>query len=143
KTAILISGLCLLVPILMGFQNWDDHDRSKREGAYALAYNYLNNLDKNSILFVYGDNDTYPLWGLQETEKFRDDLKIVNYTLLGSPWNIEQSLRKTYNAAPLPSKLEYKDYQLNTNDNIMVVGENIKSIFSQLHSLFKEERDLS
>lgn len=143
KTAIIISGLCLCVPILMGFQNWDDHDRSKREGAYALAYNYLFNLDKNSILFVYGDNDTYPLWGLQETENFRDDVKIVNYTLLGSPWNIEQSLRKTYNAAPLPSKLQYQNYQLNTNDNIMVVGGNIKSIFNQLHSLFKGNSELT
>ncbi|MDD3457901.1 MAG: DUF2723 domain-containing protein [Weeksellaceae bacterium] len=143
KTAVLISVLCMSVPALMGFQNWDDHDRSKREGAYALAYNYLNNLDENSILFVYGDNDTYPLWGLQETENFRDDVKIVNYTLLGSPWNIEQSLRKTYNASPLPSKLEYKDYQLNTNDNIMVVGGSLKSIFSQLHSLFKQDSAMS
>ena len=143
KPALIISVLCLGVPILMGFQNWDDHDRSKREGAYALAYKYLNNLDENSIIFVYGDNDTYPLWGLQETENFRDDVKIVNYTLLGSPWNIEQSLRRTYNAAALPSTLEYKDYQLNTNDQIMVVNSNIKSIFSQLYSLFKEDSDLS
>lgn len=138
-----IGIACLAVPVLMGFQNWDDHDRSHRQGAYALAYNYLNNLDQNSILFVYGDNDTYPLWGLQETENFRDDVKIVNYTLLGSPWNIEQSLRKTYNAPALPSKLEYKDYQLSSNDNIMMVGGNIKSIFTELHSLIKEDADLS
>lgn len=141
--SVIVSVLCLTIPVLMGFQNWDDHDRSKREGAYALAYNYLNNLDKNSILFVYGDNDTYPLWGLQETELFRDDVKIVNYTLLGSPWNIEQSLRKTYNAPALPSKLKYTDYQLNTNDNIMVVAGNIKSIFGELHSIIKEDAPLS
>src|SRR5690606_36805019 len=104
KAHISISILCLGVPMLMGFLNWDDHDRSHRDGAYALSYKYLNNLDKNNpILFVYGDNDTNPLWGLQETENFRDDAKIVNYTLLGSPWNIEQSLRKTYNAPALPS----------------------------------------
>lgn len=143
KISIAITVICLSIPLLMGFQNWDDHDRSKREGAFALAHNYLNNLDENSILFVYGDNDTYPLWGLQETENFRDDVKIVNYTLLGSPWNIEQSLRKTYNAAPLPSKLQYKDYQLNTNDNIMVVAGNIKSIFSELHSIIKPNAGLS
>lgn len=141
--SLIIPAICLVVPILMGFQNWDDHDRSKREAAYALAHNYLNNLDKNAILFVYGDNDTYPLWGLQETENFRDDVKIVNYTLLGSPWNIEQSLRKTYNAAALPSKLQYKNYQLNTNDNIMVVAGNIKSIFSELHSIIKPDTGLS
>lgn len=142
-TPLIISVLCLGVPVLMGFQNWDDHDRSHREGAYALAHNYLNKLDKNSILFVYGDNDTYPLWGLQETENFRDDVKIVNYTLLGSPWNIEQSLRKTYNAPRLPSRLEYKDYQLNTNDAVMVVAGNIRSIFGELHSIIKPDSELS
>lgn len=143
KPAVIISVLCMSVPVLMGFQNWDDHDRSLREGAYALAYNYLKDLDKHSILFVYGDNDTYPLWGLQETENFRDDIKIVNYTLLGSPWNIEQSLRKTYNADALPSKLQFSDYQLNTNDNIMVVGGSIKSIFEQFRGLFKPDSELS
>ncbi|MET3730872.1 DUF2723 domain-containing protein [Moheibacter stercoris] len=143
SVSIVISAICLGIPLLMGFQNWDDHDRSKREGAYALAYNYLKNLDKNAILFVYGDNDTYPLWGLQETENFRDDLKIVNYTLLGSPWNIEQSLRRTYNAAPLPGKMQYKDYQLNTNDNIMVVAGSIKSIFNELHSIIRPDASLS
>ena len=143
STSVIISAICLAIPLLMGFQNWDDHDRSKREGAYALSYNYLNNLDKNSILFVYGDNDTYPVWGLQETELFRDDVKIVNYTLLGSPWNIEQSIRKTYNAPALPSKLQYKDVQLNTNDNVMVVAGNIKSIFGELHSIIKQDAGLS
>lgn len=138
-----VSVICLSVPILMGFQNWDDHDRSERRGAYSLAYNYLQGLDENAILFVYGDNDTYPLWGLQETEKFRDDVKIVNYTLLGSPWNIEQALRKTYNAAPLPSKLQPKNYQLNTNDNIMLVSGNIQSIFKQLSEIIVEDADLS
>lgn len=143
KFAVIIPALCLAVPLLMGFQNWDDHDRSKREGAYALAYNYLNNLDENAILFVYGDNDTYPIWGLQETENFRDDVKVANYTLLGAPWNIEQILRKTYNADPLPSTLEYKDYRLNTNDNIMVVAQNINSAFSELQSIISPNTDLS
>lgn len=143
KIALAISALCLSVPILMGFQNWDDHDRSKREGAYALAYNYLKNLDQNAILFVYGDNDTYPLWGLQETENFRDDLKLVNYTLLGAPWNIEQNLRKTYNAAPLPSDLKPEDYQLNTNDQIFVVAGNIRSNFEELKSIIRPDVELS
>lgn len=140
---IAITVLCLGVPALMGFQNWDDHDRSKREGAYALAYNYLHNLDANSILFVYGDNDTYPLWGLQETENFRDDIKIVNYTLLNSAWNIEQALRKTYNAPALPSELNYEDFQMGTNDNIMVMSAHIRNIFNELNSIIREDSQLN
>ena len=132
-TTVILAG----IPILMGAQNWDDHDRSERSVAYSLAYNYLNPLDKNAILFVYGDNDTYPLWGLQETENFRDDVKIANLTLAASPWNLEQLLRRTYNAAPLPSDLKPKDYQSGTNDQIFVVGGSIKNIFDQLNSFIK------
>lgn len=134
-TVIILAG----IPVLMGAQNWDDHDRSERSVAYSLAYNYLNPLDKNAILFVYGDNDTYPLWGLQETENFRDDVKIANLTLAASPWNLEQLLRKTYNSAPIPSDLKPKDYQSGSNDQIFIVGGSIKNIFDQLNSFIKPD----
>ena len=132
-TTVILAG----IPILMGTQNWNDHDRSERSVAYSLAYNYLYPLDKNAILFVYGDNDTYPLWGLQETENFRDDVKIANLTLAASPWNLEQLLRKTYNAAPIPANLKPKDYQTGTNDQIFVVGGSLKNVFDQLNSFIK------
>ncbi|MEG0983036.1 DUF2723 domain-containing protein [Algoriella sp.] len=132
-TTVILAG----IPILMGAQNWNDHDRSERSVAYSLAYNYLYPLDKNAILFVYGDNDTYPLWGLQETENFRDDVKIANLTLAASPWNLEQLLRKTYNAAPIPANLKPKDYQTGTNDQIFVVGGSLKNVFDQLNSFIK------
>lgn len=132
-TTVILAG----IPILMGAQNWNDHDRSERSVAYSLAYNYLYPLDKNAILFVYGDNDTYPLWGLQETENFRDDVKIANLTLAASPWNLEQLLRKTYNAAPIPTSLKPKDYQTGTNDQIFVVGGSLKNVFDQLNSFIK------
>lgn len=137
----LAGGLIVIllgIPVLMGFQNWDDHDRSERSVAYSLAYNYINPLDKNAILFVYGDNDTYPLWGLQETENFREDVKIANLTLATSPWNLEQLLRRTYNAQGLPTNLKPSDYQSGTNDNIFVVAGSIKNIFDQLNSVTKE-----
>lgn len=127
------------IPVLMGFQNWDDHDRSERSVAYSLAYNYINPLDKNAILFVYGDNDTYPLWGLQETENFREDVKIANLTLAASPWNLEQLLRRTYNAQGLPTNLKPSDYQSGTNDNVFAVNGSIKNIFDQLNSFIKED----
>lgn len=141
KPALAIGLVAILagIPALMGFQNWDDHDRSERSVAYSLAYNYLNPLDQNSVLFVYGDNDTYPLWGLQETENFRDDVKIANLTLAQSPWNIEQLLRKTYDAPGLPSNLKPSDYKSGSNDNIFMVGGSIKNIFDQLNSFIKPE----
>ena len=137
----LTGGLIVIllgIPALMGFQNWDDHDRSERSVAYSLAYNYINPLDKNAILFVYGDNDTYPLWGLQETENFRDDVKIANLTLATSPWNLEQLLRKTYNAEGIPTNLKTSDFQNGTNDNIFMVQGTIKNVFDQLNSFTKE-----
>ncbi|MBV2224702.1 MAG: DUF2723 domain-containing protein, partial [Cloacibacterium sp.] len=77
-----ITGIVLLgVPLMMGFQNYNSHDRSERYAAYDFAYSSLKSLPKNDIFFVYGDNDTYPIWGLQETEQFRDDVKVVNFTL--------------------------------------------------------------
>ena len=126
------------IPVLMGFQNWDDHDRSERSVAYSLAYNYINPLDKNAILFVYGDNDTYPLWGLQETENFREDVKIANLTLAASPWNLEQLLRRTYNAPGLPTNLKTSDFQSGTNDNIFMVAGSIRNVVDQLNSFTKE-----
>ena len=136
----LASGIVVVslgIPALMGFQNWDDHDRSERAVAYSLAYNYINPLDKNAILFVYGDNDTYPLWGLQETENFREDVKIANLTLAASPWNLEQLLRRTYNAEGIPTNLKTSDFQSGTNDNIFMVAGSIKNIFEQLNSMTK------
>lgn len=122
KTSLILSGLTLVAPLLMGFQNWDDHDRSERKAAHDLAHNYLVNLDKGAILFVYGDNDTYPLWAMQETEQFRDDVKVANYTLLGSPWNISQTQRKTYNADGIKTQMTPDDYKLGVNEGIIVLS---------------------
>ncbi|MGQ1928267.1 glycosyltransferase family 117 protein [Ornithobacterium rhinotracheale] len=130
KNALLVSGLTLVAPLLMGFENWDDHTRADRRAAHDLAYNYLVNLDPNSILFVYGDNDTYPLWGLQETAMFRTDVKIANYTLLGSPWNISQAQRRTYDAMPLPSQMTEEDYRQGVNEGIIILDDDL---FKQLH----------
>lgn len=125
KKALIVTAILLAIPLWMGFQNWDDHDRSQRRAAHDLAHNYLVNLDPNSIIFVYGDNDTYPLWGLQETELFRDDVKIVNYTLLGSTWNISQAKRRTYNAAPIPGMMQEEDYRQGVNEGIIVLSQDL------------------
>ncbi|MGB0839914.1 MAG: hypothetical protein ACPGXL_07230 [Chitinophagales bacterium] len=106
KTAAMAAvGLCLVVPLIMGFQNWDDHDRSDRFAARDFAANYLNTCAPNAIIFTQGDNDTYPLWYAQEVEGVRRDVRIVNLSLLGVDWYINQMRRKVNDAAPVPMTL--------------------------------------
>ncbi|MCJ7936347.1 MAG: DUF2723 domain-containing protein [Chryseobacterium sp.] len=127
-------GVVLLgVPFMMGFQNYNVHDRSNRYTAYDYAYSVLKSLPKNDILFVYGDNDTYPVWAIQETERFRDDVKVVNFTLASTPWNLDQVKRRTYNAMGIPSELTHEDYRDGVNDQIyMMKKEDWEGVFSML-----------
>lgn len=94
--------VCLLaVPVLMGFQEWDDHDRSKKVLARDLAKDYLESCPPNAILFTYGDNDTYPLWYAQEVEGIRPDIRVVNNSLLGIDWYINQLRYKINESDPI------------------------------------------
>ena len=86
--ATLIS--LVAVPALMAVQNWDDHDRSGRYTARDFARNYLNSCDQNAILFTVGDNDTFPLWYVQDVEGVREDVRIVNMMLFNMDWYIDQ-----------------------------------------------------
>ena len=123
RTALLGAGILLLgVPFMMGFQNYNAHDRSGRSAAYDYSYSMLQSLPKNNILFVYADNDTYPVWAIQETEKFRRDVKVVNFTLLATPWNIDQVKRKTYDAPPVPGSLTHDEYRDGVNDQIVIMN---------------------
>ncbi len=107
----IVIGACLLAaPVLMASQNWDDHDRSNRYTATAMAKNYLNACDKNAILFTIGDNDTFPLWYAQEIEGIRPDIKIINTQLFMTDWNIDQSKFKTYSAEGLPVSFDHSEY---------------------------------
>jgi hypothetical protein len=87
---IAAAVICMLAPILMANQEWDDHDRSKKTLARDDAKNYLESCAPNAILFCFGDNDTYPLWYAQEVEKIRPDIRIINTSLLGIDWYINQ-----------------------------------------------------
>jgi len=85
------TGICMLaVPVLMASQEWDDHDRSKKVMARDLARNYLESCAPNAILFSFGDNDTYPLWYAQEVEGIRRDVRVINYSLMGIDWYVNQ-----------------------------------------------------
>ncbi|MCX7986884.1 MAG: DUF2723 domain-containing protein [Bacteroidales bacterium] len=110
KSAMLVAGCFMLVPVLMAKENWNDHDRSGRFLARSLAYNYLQSCAPNAILFTFGDNDTFPLWYLQEVEGIRTDVRVVNTMLLNSEWYIEQMKRKVYQSDPLPISLIREQY---------------------------------
>ncbi|MCD6065023.1 MAG: hypothetical protein K0R82_2934, partial [Flavipsychrobacter sp.] len=96
-------ALCLLaVPTLMAAEEWDDHDRSKKTLARASAWNVLQSCAPNAILFTYGDNDTYPVWYLQEVEGIRKDVRVINMSLLGIDWYINQLNHKINDADAVP-----------------------------------------
>ncbi|WP_264552319.1 DUF2723 domain-containing protein [Flavobacterium sp. N2038] len=107
---VIIAASLLAAPILMASQNWDDHDRSNRYTAVAMAKAYLSSCDKNAILFTIGDNDTFPLWYAQEIEHFRTDVKIVNTSLFMTDWYIDQMKAKAYESDPLPISFKHEEY---------------------------------
>ena len=117
----LALGLCFLaVPILMAYQNWDDHDRSERYTAQSIAKSYLQSIQKDSgaMIFSIGDNDTFALWYAQEIEGFRTDVRTINTSLLATDWYIDQMKRKTYESEPIPSQLTHPLYAYGVRDYI-------------------------
>lgn len=99
---IAAATLCTLaVPVLMAQQEWDDHDRSQKTIALDLATDYLESCDKNAILFTFGDNDTYPLWFAQEVMSVRTDVRVINTSLLGIDWYINQLRYKINDSDPI------------------------------------------
>lgn len=93
--------ICLIAPLIMANQEWDDHDRSSKTLAPDLAKDYLESCAPNAVLFTFGDNDTYPLWYAQEVENVRPDIRIINYSLLGIDWYINQLRYKINNSDSL------------------------------------------
>ncbi|MCO6499582.1 MAG: DUF2723 domain-containing protein [Vicingus serpentipes] len=120
-SAIAVSIVCLLaVPTLMATQNWDDHDRSKRYTARDFAKNYLNSCAPNAILFTNGDNDTFPLWYVQDVERYRTDVRVVNLSLLNTDWYIEQMRRKAWIADGIPQRIPEEKIRQGTNDYLPI-----------------------
>ncbi len=118
--APVLTLVCLLaVPVVMAKENWHDHDRSIKRTATAMAKNYLDSVEQNGILFTIGDNDTFPLWYVQEIEGYRQDVRIINTSLFATDWYIDQMKRKTYDSEGIKTILEHKDYTYGTNDQII------------------------
>ena len=110
SAAVTMVVLLGAVPVLMAFQNWDDHDRSGRYTARDIGANYLKSCAPNSILFTYGDNDSFPVWYVQDVEKVRPDIRVANLSYIQAGWYIDMMRQKAYDSDPLPLSLGSEKY---------------------------------
>ena len=114
------------VPAIMVSEEWDDHDRSGLYTARDFATNYLNSCEKNAILFTNGDNDTFPLWYVQEVEGIRTDVRVMNLSLSNTDWYIDQMSRKAYESDPVPFSMTSAQYRQGTRDYVPFYDRNLK-----------------
>jgi len=118
--AVTFAVLVAAVPVLMGAQNWDDHNRSGRYTARDIGANYLKSCDKNSILFTYGDNDSFPVWYVQDVEEVRTDIRVANLSYIQAGWYIEMMRQKAFKSDPLPFSLGTEKYIEGTREQLPV-----------------------
>ena len=144
KESVLTNGIiavvCLLVPIQMVSQTWDDHDRSGRYACRDFGQNYLNTLpdDGCPIIFTCGDNDTFPLWYNQEVEEERTDARVCNLSYLQTDWYIDQMRRPAYDSPSLPITMKRIDYAGNANSSIEILNGRATELASKY---FEENPD--
>lgn len=117
---LVTAGSLVFVPGLMASQNWDDHNRSGRRTSTDFACNYLNSCEPNAIIFTNGDNDTFPLWCVQEVFGVRTDVRVVNLSYFAADWYIDQMARKVNNSAPLPFSMDHDKYKTGSRDALYI-----------------------
>ena len=149
---ITAGALGLFIPLIMAFQGWDDHDRSDKSIAKDLSSNYLNSCTTNGILFTNGDNDTFPLWYMQEVEGERTDIRVCNLSLMQTDWYTDQMKMKAYKSDPLPIKFREDQilmYAGNTDQvyfldliNLINMGVN-QEILEEIISLRLKKNEIS
>ncbi len=142
KACFVILSATLLVPGIMAKENWDDHDRSGRYFARDFAWNYLQSCEENAVLFTNGDNDTFPLWYLQEVEGVRTDVRVSNLSYLTADWYIEQMQNKFYESAPLPILMNEDQYRQGTRDFVFFADNSnilLEEKYNTNTNLFEKE----
>lgn len=129
--------ICLLAPVLMGCQNWDDHDRSGRYACRDFGRNYLESAGKEGkpIIFCHGDNDTFPLWYNQEVEGVGTDARVCNLSYASADWYIEQMMRPAYDSPALPLGWKWEDYRTGANEVISIEPE----LKERILALYRQE----
>ena len=138
--AVGASVLCLGVPALMAEENWDDHDRSHRYTSTEMAANYLNSVGPNGMLVTHGDNDTFPLWYAQEIEGIRTDVRVVNTSLLGTDWYIDQMKWACNESKPLPLTVPQSQYLYGTNEYVFIYADDGSPMYiKDVMDIFKNQ----
>lgn len=133
-----IAGAAIMVaPALMFTQNLDDHNRNGHYGAKDYASNFLNSLDENAIIFTYGDNDTYPLWYVQEVQGIRTDVRVVNLSLIQVDWYIEQLMRKVNDSEALKFEVSERAYKGMDLSQIVYLEDDKPDQAADLRSILK------
>jgi hypothetical protein len=144
--AVASTVVCMSVPAILAAQNWDDHDRSKRTLTRDIAKSFLDCCAPNAILFTNGDNDTFPLWYMQEVEGYRTDVRICNLSLMGTDWYIDQAKRKAYNGEPVPIRMTKEMYQAGTRDvleawNKIKEPQDLKRVMQEIYKTENNKRE--
>ncbi len=122
KLSLAITFICLIAaaPVLLGTQNWDDHDRSGRYTARDIGANYLKSCAPNSILFTYGDNDSFPVWYVQDVEQVRPDVRVANLSYIQAGWYISMMRQKAFDSDPMPLSLDQDKYVEGSREQLPV-----------------------
>ena len=138
--AAIVGVVCLLVPVQMASQTWDDHDRSGRYTCRDFGRNYLMSLQQkgNPIIFTNGDNDTFPLWYIQDTEGDRTDARVCNLSYLQTDWYIDQMRRPAYDSPSVPISWSRLEYCAGTNEFVQV-NPGLKASVKELYRQYPDE----
>ena len=118
--AVVAFVLCLSVPTVMAASGWEGHNRAEKTSALDWGKNYLKNLPENAVIFTRGDNDTFPLWYVQEVEGYRTDVRVCNYMLSSGYWYVHQMGRKQYESERLPLSLTPEQYDNGVNEPVFI-----------------------
>lgn len=138
---VVSAGISLALPLWMLYQNYDDHDRSGRTFQIDYAKMVLANCSPNSVLFTAGDNDTFPLWYLQEVEGFRTDVRVMVLSYFNTDWYINQLRKQYYTSPPLQLSLGEKEYRQYGLNDVLYIDDKIKEGIDvkQYLTLLREE----